>query len=183
MFGEYGYMEEGRLGKPYNLRLLKRLAKYLVPYMKTIGTAFFLTMLITLFDLAAPYLSKIAIDRYILSSWYVMDTTILSEAEARDHYVRYGHLLRKSRDGSLYLISHADLKRIDPADLHEYKSRKVLSSERLYRAGSDVRIRVGSLKKENDIFEMDDGSIMISYERLRGLPHGDILRIRAGDIR
>ena len=70
MYGEYGYMEEGKLGKPYNFRLLKRLAPYAIPYKKTVVAALCLTILITLFDLAFPYLAKIAIDRYILSSWY-----------------------------------------------------------------------------------------------------------------
>ena len=73
VFGEYGYMEEGKLGKPYNFRLLKRLARYAVPYKKTIVSAFLLSILLTLCDLAIPYLSKIAIDRYILSSWYRVD--------------------------------------------------------------------------------------------------------------
>ena len=66
MFGEYGYNEEEHLGKPYNLRHLRRLAKYAIPYKKIISTALFLTILITLMDLSLPYLSKIAIDRYIL---------------------------------------------------------------------------------------------------------------------
>ena len=45
MFGEYGYMEEGKLGKPYNLKLLKRLLPYSAPYKKTIIGALFLTIM------------------------------------------------------------------------------------------------------------------------------------------
>ena len=78
MYNEYGYMEEGQLGKPYNIRLLRRLADYAVPYKKIISLALFLTLLITLLDLSLPYLSKVAIDRYILSSWYLIN---LSETE------------------------------------------------------------------------------------------------------
>nr|HPQ29779.1 hypothetical protein [Desulfobacteraceae bacterium] len=65
MYGDYGYMEEGKLGKPYDFRLLKRLSCYALPYKKTFATALLLTILITLFDLAVPYVTKIAIDRYI----------------------------------------------------------------------------------------------------------------------
>ena len=36
MHGDYGYMEEGKLGKPYNLKLLRRLGSYAFPYKKTI---------------------------------------------------------------------------------------------------------------------------------------------------
>ena len=42
MYGEYGYMEEGKLGKPYDLRLLKRLAPYTFPYMRIILSALIL---------------------------------------------------------------------------------------------------------------------------------------------
>ncbi|MCJ7809785.1 MAG: hypothetical protein MUP26_05935, partial [Desulfobulbaceae bacterium] len=69
MFGDFGYSEEGQLGKPYNLKLLRRLAAYALPYKKTVLAGLLFSILITLFDLAAPYLTKIAIDQYILSSW------------------------------------------------------------------------------------------------------------------
>jgi ABC-type multidrug transport system fused ATPase/permease subunit len=60
-------MEEGELGKPYNLRLLRRLAPYALPYKKVIFLGLCLSLLITVMNLAPPYLLKIALDRYILS--------------------------------------------------------------------------------------------------------------------
>ncbi|MEJ2725581.1 MAG: ABC transporter ATP-binding protein [Deltaproteobacteria bacterium] len=90
MYGDYGYMEEGRLGKPYNLRLLRRLAHYAFPYKKVVAVALFLTLLITLLDLALPYLSKIAIDRYILSSWYEVRLTGVEHRAARDFLKTFG---------------------------------------------------------------------------------------------
>ena len=47
MYGDYGYMEEGKLGKAYNVRLLKRLAHYARPYKKIISIALLLTIMIT----------------------------------------------------------------------------------------------------------------------------------------
>ncbi|MBU4426530.1 MAG: hypothetical protein KKB35_07305, partial [Proteobacteria bacterium] len=123
MFGEYGYMEEGQLGKPYNFKLLKRLSKYAFPYRKTVLTALFLAILITLFELAIPYLTKIAIDRYVLSSWYRMDIDRLKGSEAKDFMKKYGHLLRKSKDRYQCFIDNLNLKNLDPADLHDYKTR------------------------------------------------------------
>ena len=79
MIGEYGYMEEGKLGKPYDLRLMRRLARYAYPYKKVVLLALVLTMLITLMDLSLPYLSKIAIDRYILATWYRVNLAALEE--------------------------------------------------------------------------------------------------------
>ena len=37
MMGDYGYAEEGKLGKPYNVRLLKRLVHFARPYRKMIA--------------------------------------------------------------------------------------------------------------------------------------------------
>ena len=68
MHGDYGYMEEGELGKPYNIKLLKRLSRFAIPYKKIVFVGLLLAVLTAILDLALPYLSKIAIDRYILSS-------------------------------------------------------------------------------------------------------------------
>ena len=182
MFGEYGYMEEGQLGKPYNFKLLKRLSKYAFPYRKTILTALFLTILITLFDLAIPYLTKIAIDRYVLSSWYRMDIAGLKGSEASDVIKKYGHLLKKSKDRSQYFIDNLDLKNLDPADLHDYKTRKIFMPDRFYRIVSETGTE--GLMGENlkTIHELDDGSKLILYERLNRFPKKHILNIRVADV-
>jgi ATP-binding cassette subfamily B multidrug efflux pump len=183
MYGEYGYMEEGKLGKPYDFRLLKRLARYAVPYKKTVAKALFLTIMITLFDLAIPFLSKIAIDQYILSSWYAVETSRLTGLEAERLLSRYGRLLKKSRDGSTYYISHLDIKKIDPADLNTFETRQVLTKERFYKIRPDDQERSLISEREKTIHEIADGSILIPFEVLNALPREDILKIRGGDIR
>jgi len=106
MFGEYGYMEEGRLGKPYNLKLLRRLIPYAAPYRKVIISALVLTILTTLIDLTFPYLSKVAIDRYILCSWYLLDRGRMTPKDMEDLAARYGRLLEPTKDGSFLAINH-----------------------------------------------------------------------------
>ena len=56
------YTEEAKV---YDIRLLKRLLGYVKPYAPYLVAAIFLLLLVSLFQLAAPYLTKIAIDRYI----------------------------------------------------------------------------------------------------------------------
>ena len=104
MIGEYGYMEEGKLGKPYDLRLLKRLARYAIPHRKTVSTALLLTILITLLDLAAPYLTKVAIDRYIISAWYRVHLTDRPPHEVQNPLEHYDHLMKeRGWDFSLHI--------------------------------------------------------------------------------
>ncbi len=66
MLRDYGYFEEDQLGKPYDLGLLKRLFPYVRPYSLLFLLSIGLVTAITVLDLALPYLTKVAIDRYIV---------------------------------------------------------------------------------------------------------------------
>ena len=66
MQSDYGYFEEAQLGKPYDLKLLKRLYPFTRPYRLLLFGSIGLVLLITALDLALPYVTKIAIDRYIV---------------------------------------------------------------------------------------------------------------------
>jgi len=63
---DFGYFEEKQLGKPYDVKLLKRLYPYTLPYRLLLLCSIILVVLITLLDLSLPYITKIAIDRYIV---------------------------------------------------------------------------------------------------------------------
>jgi ATP-binding cassette subfamily B protein len=66
MLSDYGYSEGDHLGKPYDLKLLKRLWPFLRPYRKLLIGSLILVMAITVLDLAIPYFTKVAIDRHIV---------------------------------------------------------------------------------------------------------------------
>lgn len=59
------FHEEEALGKAFDARLMKRLLKHAKPFAGLIAISFLLLFLITLTDLARPYLMKVAIDDYI----------------------------------------------------------------------------------------------------------------------
>ncbi len=58
------FHEEEIMGKAYDSRLMKRLLKYARPYWKVLSFTILLLFIVTLIDLARPYLIKIAIDDY-----------------------------------------------------------------------------------------------------------------------
>jgi ATP-binding cassette subfamily B multidrug efflux pump len=58
--------EEEVLGKAYDSRLMRRLLVYLVPYRKVVLFAFLLIMLESLIEISFPWLTMLAVDRYIL---------------------------------------------------------------------------------------------------------------------
>ena len=180
MYGEYGYMEEGKLGKPYDLRLLKKLIPYTFPYTRTILLALLLTILITLFDLALPYISKIAIDRYILASWYRVDLAAMEEA-TRSELTKEAERILKSADSSQGFIPHEKIRKIDPASLHELRVKGFISDERFYRLAPDLREKFGELAKNGALLQ--DGSFMIPLQNMEHLKAGDILKLRERDLR
>jgi ATP-binding cassette subfamily B multidrug efflux pump len=180
VYGEYGYMEEGKLGKPYDLRLLRRLAPYTFPYKKIIISALLLTLMITLCDLALPYLTKIAIDRYILSSWYRVDITKVDETAKRKLLNDLGNKLEKSADGSEGFISHEMIKKIDPALLHQLRTRKAILDDRFYKSDAMLSKEFPGLDKQ--AIQLEDGSAVVPLEDVKKLKAGDLLRIRGKDL-
>lgn len=54
------------LGKAYDIRLLKRIARYLIPYWKWVLATILLLPALSGFEVILPYLYKVAIDRYII---------------------------------------------------------------------------------------------------------------------
>ena len=143
---DFGYMEEGKLGKPYNMKVLKRLLPYSFPYKRFILIALCLALIISLFDLALPYLSKVAIDRYILSSWYMVNLSGMKEDDRRAFLEEYREYVERSEEGSYGIISHVDLINIDISIVKKLRADGIISRERLYKVhmkniGSPLNIK------------------------------------------
>jgi len=58
--------EEDKLGKTYDFAMVRALFPFIRPYGASLFAAVFLVIIITFFDLALPYVTKTAIDRYIV---------------------------------------------------------------------------------------------------------------------
>ncbi len=181
MYGEYGYMEEGKLGRVYDTRLLRRLARYVAPYWKKITFTLCLTLLIAAADLTVPYLSKIAIDRYIVSSWYMIHTDKLNEIETNDLIKRYDHLFIKTQSPPALFIFHGDMERIDPKDLGFYRAKAVIRNDAKYYLIASEN-RPDSLLSRLSSVKASDGSILIPHGELSEIPYKDRLKIRRSDI-
>ena len=178
MIGEYGYMEEGKLGKPYDLRLLRRLTRYAYPYRKVILMALALTLLITVMDLSLPYLSKVAIDRYILATWHRVALASLDPSAREEIAKTLGHALEQSQDDRYAFISHEDLKRLDPVLVHKLKNNAILSDKGFCRVSPTSEPI--PLEQERDVLR--DGSRMVPFEKVNAMKPDDILKARAKDM-
>ncbi|MBP7376406.1 MAG: hypothetical protein KA956_08000, partial [Pyrinomonadaceae bacterium] len=59
------YHEEDEIGKTYDLRVARRLLRYLRPYWKLVVTALFLTLITNILISTQPLFTKMAVDDYI----------------------------------------------------------------------------------------------------------------------
>ncbi|MCP4630472.1 MAG: ABC transporter ATP-binding protein [bacterium] len=127
---DFGYFEEKKLGKPYDLKLLKRLYPFTRSYRLPLLGSIVLVLLITVLDLALPYVTKVAIDRYIVP---YMDQR--SEAGkkngdgSRNRFIRLDlsnpqHLALVNKYSALFniegrtaRIAYGDLSQLDKSDL------------------------------------------------------------------
>ena len=126
---DYGYFEEDQLGKPYDLKLLKRLFPYVRPYSLLFVVSIGLVTAITALDLALPYLTKVAIDRYIVQDipnekdgasrqqrFYVAD---VRRPEIRSMVSRYPSLFEV--EGPRARIRYEDFSELNKADLADLR--------------------------------------------------------------
>jgi ATP-binding cassette, subfamily B, multidrug efflux pump len=63
---DYGYDEEERLGKAYDLKLLRRVLPYAATHRLKLALSVLLVVAITILELSVPYITKEIIDRYIV---------------------------------------------------------------------------------------------------------------------
>ena len=130
---------EDKEKRSYDFILFRRLIRYASPYKKTLIFALSFTLIITLLNLAFPYFAKIAVDRYILSSWYIVDTANINANETENFLEIYGHLLEETSDNRFFIVSHTGLKKIDPDKLSYYQSLGIIKTERNYRAKPEIK--------------------------------------------
>jgi len=182
MIDDYGYMEEGRLGKAYDAGLIKRLAHYAAPYKNTILLCLLFTVLNALLDLSAPYFYKIAIDRYILAAWSELRLIDLPAPEQQALKTSLAEKWVLDKEGTRALIAQEDLKKIDPTLLYTYKQQGRLAEKKYYRIADAAAVSPALLDRFQTRLTLADGSLAVLHQDLSGLPVGELLTLRARDV-
>ncbi len=126
---DFGYFEEKQLGKPYDVKLLRRLYPYTIPYRLLLLCSIILVVFITLLDLSLPYITKIAIDRYIVPQKESVVNQSPDSAKDKVRYLKaditdpaieaivYKYSDRFEIDESLARISFDELSQLEEKDL------------------------------------------------------------------
>ncbi len=136
MHNDFGYFEEKQIGRPYDLKLLRRMAPFIRPYRAVLIGSIALAILITLLDLALPYVTKIAIDRYILpvtpaaaeAGRVPPERTRFLRIDRTDPQVRavlQKYASQLAIEGDSTVVSLDDLNKIPAADLLILRRRDI----------------------------------------------------------
>jgi ATP-binding cassette subfamily B multidrug efflux pump len=126
---EYGYFEETQLGKPYDIKLLKRLYPFILSHRLLVLWSIVLVLSIAALDLALPYITKLTIDRYIVPQTAVAGGNHVRSDKTTHRYLkvdlgnpRHREIVEKYRDlfkieGQTAMIEFEALNHLEKSDL------------------------------------------------------------------
>jgi len=126
---DFGYFEESKLGKTYDVKLLKRLYPFTRPYRLLLFASIALVLMITALDLSLPYVTKVAIDRYIVPQMAPQTdgksdnpdnkarllTVDMHNPDKHRLVQKYKHLF--NIEGQTASMPYSALSQVDPSDL------------------------------------------------------------------
>jgi len=122
--------EEKKLGKAQDLRLLKKLYPFIKPYRILFAATLVLIILITGLELTIPYITKIAIDRYIVPE----NVSPNSNPAAGTDNTRYLEVDRSDPEIAKIINAHPTLFQTDGTSARiAYKKLSKLSPKTIYR--------------------------------------------------
>jgi ABC-type multidrug transport system fused ATPase/permease subunit len=182
MYTDFGYMEEGKLGKAYDFTLMTRLATFLRPYWTLMGVSLILVLVMAGIDLLVPYLTKEAIDRYIVvaARQVVLKGTGVPEEERLRS--RYGQELVATKEKGVFLLSPHTLRTMEESDSALFRKKGIVTENRyylsVYRGTEDDEI----LRRYPDLIERSGGYWFLPYDRMREVKRADLFHLRRADI-
>jgi ABC-type multidrug transport system fused ATPase/permease subunit len=180
--------EESKRGKKtQDLSIIRWLYGFTRPHRVLMAAALALMILTALLELSVPYITKIAVDKYIYPAWGIARFKDSGKDREFEKSVRdrYPGLVIPMGANS-YLI---DMSGIDNADRNDLEKLGTVPEERYLvidpaRFDKDKLTRANEIIKENSaLFKREGGVYYISYTSLKGLNRDDLLLLRSEDIR
>ncbi len=182
MYADFGYMEEGKLGKPYDLKLMVRLGAYLRRYWFLMSVSLFFVLVMAVLDLVIPYLTKEAIDRYIITSAREVVLRGDGSPEERQLLQQFEKALISMKRKGRYLLPPDALRSMDRKEAALFQKAGLLSENRYYLFIPQRPEEEALLKKYPSSFERSGPYCFIPFDRMKGLEREDRLSLRGRDI-
>jgi len=182
MYADFGYMEEGKLGKPYDLKLMVRLGAFLRRYWFLMSLSLFFVLVMAALDLVIPYLTKEAIDRYIVTSAREVILRRDGSPEEKRLLQRFENDLIPMKKEGRFLLPPEALSSMDRRETALFQKAGLLSENRYYLFIPRRLEEETLLIKYPTSFERSGPYCFISLDRMKELEREDRLRLRGRDI-
>ena len=179
-WGDFGYMEGDELGKPYDMRLLSRLAAQAKPMARTLLLAGLIIMFSAGLDLVLPYLTRQAIDGYILRQAYRVE---LSRAEPqfarRLETGAKGDMLRGAK--GVVFVPERIWRDLDPRLSAAFVKAGLVDRDPWYLAPDDPGAKQVAAQQP-DWFAAAGGRLLIAPDNLSRLSAKQTALLRGSDL-
>jgi len=181
MYTDFGYMEEGKLGKPYDLKLMLRLGGFLRPYWGLIVFSLIFVLIMAGLDLLIPYLTKEAIDRYIVVS--AREVVLKGDGSPEEHRFlsQYGQKFIPEREKGKFLLPPDALQSMDRKEMDLFEKDGLLTKNRYYLFTPTQEEEL-IVRKYPSFFGKSGSYSFISMDRMKDLKREDLLVLRKRDI-
>jgi ATP-binding cassette subfamily B multidrug efflux pump len=182
MYTDFGYMEEGKLGKPYDLKLMARLGGFLRPYWSLMALSLLFVLIMAGLDLLIPYLTKEAIDRYIVVGAREVVLRGDGSPEESRFWSQYGQKFIPKREPGKFLLPPDVLQSMDREEITLFQRYGLLTENRYYLFVPQKPEEEDILKKYPSAFERSGSHWLISFDRMKELKREDLLLLRRRDV-
>ena len=181
MWHDYGYIEDEK-GQIYDVGLMVRFFRYTRPYLSLILLAASLVILTTATELAVPYLTKAAIDQYIVTDAQKLTVKPDLGPEVQAVVDRYTGAFTKSGKPGVYFITPEQARKVPSADLTLLRKAGVLERRTYYLVENRPGPAMETVDKHKDIFSVFPSVAAAASEDLSKLSTEDLLRLRSDDL-
>ena len=182
MYADFGYMEEGKLGKVYDLKLVARLGVFLRPQWFLMVFSLLLVLIMAALDLVIPYLTKEAIDRHIVISAREVILQRDGSPEEERLLSRLGQDLIPKKEKGKFLLPPEVLGSMDRREVALLQKSGRLSENRYYLFTPKRPEEERVLRKYPSAFERSGSHWYISLEGMKQLQKKDLLILRGKDV-
>lgn len=176
---DYGYMEDDKLGRPYDTRLLRRLASYARSQLKLLLFAALLIVGNTGLDLLLPYLTRTAIDSYIVRQALEVEEDKAAPQLWRHFKAEAGDTLLVSGDGRMF-VAEAALRDLDPRLVAKLRAAGVVKDQPWYLAPQEESSEELA-GKHPGLFLRAQGRLLVKSADLEKLKGADLRELRTPD--
>lgn len=175
-------MEEGKLGKPYDLKLVARMGTFLRPYWGLMGLSLLFILIMAALDLFIPYLTKEAIDRYIVI--FAREVTLKGDGSLQEErlWSRYGQDLIPKKEKGKFLIPPYMLRSMDKKEVALFQKSGLLSENQYYILVSPGPREEKIIKRYSTSFERSHSQWFISLDQMKELEKEDLLALRGREV-